>query len=336
MTRFNKEKEIPSLYKVFQDYFLIGAALNPSTLASQQGLIKKHFNSITAENEMKFEHLQPEEGRFNFELADKIVSFAKENEMKVRGHTLVWHNQTSDWMFTNEDGSVVGRETLLERMKIHITTVMERYKGEVYCWDVVNEVIEDNGTDVLRESKWTEIIGDDFIEKAFEYAHQADPEALLFYNDYNESHPEKREKIYTLVRGLIKKRVPIHGIGLQAHWNLSGPSYDNIRTAIKKYASLGLTIHLTEMDVSVFNWDDRRVELTEPTEEMLVIQAERYQAFFEILREHANVISSVTFWGAADDYTWLDGFPVEGRKNWPFVFDENHQPKESFWNIVDF
>lgn len=336
MTWFNKEQEIPSLYKVFQDYFLIGAAVNPSTLVSQQELIKKHFNSITAENEMKFEQLQPEEGRFTFEAADKIVSFAKENGMKVRGHTLVWHNQNSDWLFTNEDGSVVDRETLLKRLKIHITAVMERYKGEIYCWDVVNEVIEDNGTDLLRDSKWTEIIGDDFIEKAFEYAHQADPEALLFYNDYNESLPEKREKIYTLVKGLVEKGVPIHGIGLQAHWNLSGPSYDNISAAIKNYASLGLTIHLTEMDVSVFEWDDRRTELIEPTEEMLVIQAERYQGLFRMLRENADVISSVTFWGAADDYTWLDDFPVEGRKNWPFVFDENHQPKESFWSIVDF
>jgi endo-1,4-beta-xylanase len=246
------DKEIPSLNEVFGDHFLIGAAVNLDTLVSQQKLIKKHFNSITAENDMKFEHLQPEEGQFHFGIADKIVSFAKENGMKVRGHTLVWHNQTPNWMFINKDGSAVNRETLLERMKTHITTVIERYKGEIYCWDVVNEVIEDNGSNLLRESKWTEIIGDDFIEKAFEYAHQANPEALLFYNDYNESHPEKREKIYSFVKGLTEKGVPIHGIGLQAHWSLSGPSYENIKASIKKYASLGLTIHLTEMDVSVF------------------------------------------------------------------------------------
>ena len=332
----NKSNEIPSLHSIYKDHFMIGAAVNPLTLNTQGELIKKQFNSITAENQMKFEELQPEPGRFTFEVADKIVSFAKENSMKVRGHTLVWHNQTPDWMFMNEDGSVTDRETLLERMKFHITTVMERYKGQIYCWDVVNEVVADEGTELLRESKWTEIIGDDFIEKAFEYAHEADPEALLFYNDYNESHPNKREKIYTLVKGLVDKGIPIHGIGLQAHWNLKGPSYEDIRAAIEKYATLGLEIHLTEMDVSVFSYEDRRADLTEPTEEMQALQIERYTELFKMLREYSHVITSVTFWGAADDYTWLDDFPVRGRKNWPFVFDENHEPKESFWSIIDF
>lgn len=331
-----KGNNIPSLHEVYQDDFLIGAAVNPKTLNSQQDLLRKHFNSITAENQMKFEELQPEPGHFTFEVADKIVAFAKENGMKVRGHTLVWHNQTPDWMFMNEDGSVTDRETLLERMKLHITTVMQHYKGQIYCWDVVNEVIADEGTELLRESKWTEIIGDDFIEKAFEYAHEADPEALLFYNDYNESHPSKCEKIYTLVKGMIDKGIPIHGIGLQAHWNLTGPSYEDIRAAFDKYATLGLEIHLTEMDVSVFSYEDRRTDLTEPTEEIQMLQVERYTEFFKILREYNHVISSVTFWGAADDYTWLDDFPVKGRKNWPFVFDENHKPKQSFWNIIDF
>lgn len=334
---FNHQlKEVPSLHEVYKDNFLIGAAVNPRTLQSQQVLIKKHFNSITAENEMKFEELQPEKGIFTFEVADEIVSFAKENNMQVRGHTLVWHNQTPDWMFTNEDGSETDRETLLERMKVHITTVMNRYKGQIYCWDVVNEAIADDGTKLLRESKWTDIIGDDFIEKAFEFAHEADPDALLFYNDYNESNPKKRDKIYSLVKGLVDKGVPIHGIGLQAHWNLVSPSYEEIRIAIEKYASLGLEIHLTEMDVSVFSYEDRRTDLTEPIPEMEVLQVERYTAFFKLLREYSDVISSVTFWGAADDYTWLDNFPVRGRKNWPFVFDVNHKPKQSFWKIIDF
>lgn len=331
-----KGNNIPSLHEVYQDHFLIGAAVNPKTLDSQQDLLRKHFNSITAENEMKFEELQPEPGHFTFDVADEIVSFAKENGMKVRGHTLVWHNQTPDWMFLNEDGSVTDRETLLERMKLHITTVMQHYKGQAYCWDVVNEVIADEGTELFRKSKWTEIIGDDFVEKAFEYAHEADPEALLFYNDYNESHPNKREKIFTLVKGLVDKGIPIHGIGLQAHWNLTGPSYEDIRAALEKYATLGLEIHLTELDVSVFNYEDRRTDLTEPTKDMQALQAERYTELFKILREYSHVISSITFWGAADDYTWLDDFPVKGRKNWPFVFDENQEPKESFWNIIDF
>lgn len=336
MSKNIKDANVPSLHKVYQDYFSIGAAVNPRTLVAQEDLLKTHYNSITAENEMKFEELQPEEGKFTFDVADQMVEFAQENGMEVRGHTLVWHNQTPEWMFLNEDGSTVDRETLLARLKIHIFTVMERYKGKIYCWDVVNEAVSDEEEEILRESKWPEIIGDDFIDYAFKYAHEADPDALLFYNDYNESHPDKRDKIYKLVKGLIDRGVPIHGIGLQAHWNIYDPSYEHIKQALEKYATLGLKIHLTEMDVSVFKHGDRRTDLTEPTEEMLTLQAERYEEFFKILREHADAIKSVTFWGGADDYTWLSDFPVRGRKNWPFVFDENHQPKESFWRIVNF
>lgn len=335
MTQRNQGK-IPSLYEKYKDHFFIGAAVNQDTIDSQQELLKKHFNSITAENEMKFENLQPEEEKFTFAVADKLVSFAKENQKLVRGHTLVWHNQTPDWIFTNKNGSLADRKTVLERMNSHISTVVKRYKDSIYCWDVVNEVIADEGQNLLRESKWLEAIGEDFIDRAFEFAHQADPDALLFYNDYNESHPQKREKIYTLVKGLVDSDVPIHGVGLQAHWNLSGPSYDNIRQAIEKYATLGLQIQLTEMDVSVFDFDDRRKDLTEPTEDMKAIQAERYEGFFNIFREYSDVITGVTFWGAADDYTWLNDFPVKGRKNWPFVFDEKHQPKPSFWKIIQF
>lgn len=285
---------------------------------------------------MKFDRLQPKEDQYRFEKADEMIAFANQNGKKVRGHTLVWHNQTSDWIFKNEDGSMVDRENLLQRMKKHITTVMERYRGRIYSWDVVNEAASDSGVNLLRDSKWLEIIGEDFIDKAFEYAHEADPNATLFYNDYNESNPEKRDKIYTMAKGLVERGVPIHGIGLQAHWNLTSPTYDDIRQAIEKYASLGLQIQITEMDVSVFDHEDKRIDLTEMTEEMKAIQAERYGQFFKLLREYKDVISAVTFWGVADEYTWLDNFPVTGRKNWPFIFDQNHQPKDSFWKIVDF
>lgn len=326
--------EIPSLYKLYEDYFHIGAAVNPYTIKTSKDLINKHFSSITAENEMKFGSLEPEEGIFTFEKADQIMDFAKEHNKEVRGHTLVWHNQTSDWLFTNKDGSLTDRETLLSRMKNHIDTVVGRYKGQIYCWDVVNEAVTDSGENILRDSKWLEIAGEDFIDKAFEYAHLADPDAILFYNDYNESSPVKREKIYALAKGLVERGVPIHGIGMQAHWSNFHPNLDDIRQAIERYASLGLQIHVTEMDVSVFNFDDKRTDLKAPTAEMMEKQAERYDQFFRIFREYKDVISCVTFWGAADDYTWLDGFPVRGRKNWPFVFDENHQPKESFYKIT--
>ncbi|MDM5327455.1 endo-1,4-beta-xylanase [Neobacillus sp. CF12] len=321
--------EVPSLSQVYEQYFNIGAAVNLTTIDSQKELLRKHFNSITAENDIKFIEIQPVEGQFTFEKADQLAAFAKENGMKMRGHTFVWHNQTPDWVF--EDAN---RETLLQRMKDHITMVMKRYKGTIFCWDVVNEAVTDEGTELYRPTKWLEIIGEDYIEKAFEFAHEADPEALLFYNDYNESNPEKREKIYKLVKSLVDKGVPIHGVGLQAHWNLVNPSLEDIRTAIERYASLGLELHLTELDVSVFNFEDKRTDLTEPTHEMLELQAKRYHQVFQLLRQYQENITSVTFWGAADDYTWLSDFPVRGRKNWPFLFDENHQPKESFWKVV--
>lgn len=327
---------IPSLHEVFSEQFLIGAAVNPHTLVEQRDLLIKHFNSLTAENEMKFERVHPAEKHYTFEEADRMIAFAQANGMGVRGHTLVWHNQTPNWMFEDTSGNAVDRETLLARMKDHIETVVTRYKGSIYAWDVVNEAVSDSGVELLRSSRWPDIAGEDFIAKAFEYAHAVDSEAMLFYNDYNESIPEKREKIYKLVKSLKEKDVPIHGVGLQAHWNLANPTIDDIRQAIERYASLGLMLHITEMDVSVFDFEDKRTDLLAPTEDMIERQAERYRQFFQVFKEYSEHITSVTFWGAADDYTWLDNFPVRGRKNWPFIFDQNHKPKQAFRDITQF
>jgi endo-1,4-beta-xylanase len=327
--------EIPKLRDEFKQHFRIGAAVNPFTLTAQAELLKQHFNSVTAENEMKFESLHPEEDRYMFTDADRIIDFATAHQMGVRGHTLVWHNQTSSWVFENRDGGAVDRVTLLARLQSHIETVVSRYKGIIYAWDVVNEAVSDKSGELLRPSKWLDIIGEDFIAKAFEFAHAADPNSLLFYNDYNESVPEKREKIYTLIRSLKGKGVPIHGVGLQAHWNLVHPTIDDIRQAIERYASLDMKLHITELDMSMFEFEDHRTDLKVPTKEMLVAQAERYRQAFQLFKEYREHVHSVTFWGAADDYTWLDGFPVRGRKNWPFLFDEQHQPKQSFWDVIE-
>ncbi|WP_416151386.1 endo-1,4-beta-xylanase [Salipaludibacillus sp. HK11] len=330
-----KSVEIPSLWSVYQNHFPIGAAVNDISIRSDKELLVKHFNSLTSENDMKPVSLQPVEGVFTFEKADKMFAFADKNNMKVRGHTLIWHNQTPDWFFEDERGAQVSKEKLLSRMESHISTVVKRYKGRIYSWDVVNEAISDDENEFLRKSKWFEILGEDFIAKAFEFAHKADPEASLFYNDYNECHPEKLEKIYRLVKSLVDKGVPIHGVGLQAHWNLFKPTIEDIRIALERYASLGLQIQITEMDVSVFDWEDRRTDLKEPTEQMLEMQEQRYEEFFDLLKEYRDVITSVTFWGVSDKYTWLSDFPVPGRKNWPFVFDDNHEVKNSFWKIVN-
>ncbi|CAM4500250.1 endo-1,4-beta-xylanase [Paenibacillus typhae] len=324
----------PALKDMFADDFKIGAAVNPPTIRSQEQLLAYHFNSITAENEMKFESVHPQEEVYTFDQADGLAAFARKHGLAMRGHTLVWHNQTSDWLFTDGAGASVSKELLLARLKSHIDTVVGRYRGQIYAWDVVNEVIADEGPELLRPSKWLEIAGPEFIAKAFEYAHEADPQALLFYNDYNESHPQKRDKIYTLLKSLLDQGVLVHGVGLQAHWNLYDPALDDIRAAIEKYASLGLQLQLTELDMSLFRFDDKRTDLTSPPPELLELQAERYDGVFRLLREYRQVISSVTFWGAADDYTWLDNFPVRGRKNWPFLFDEQHRPKPAFERLA--
>jgi len=323
-----------TLKEHFKDKFLVGAAVSKYTIDQDQELLKKHFNSITAENEMKPMHLQPEQGKFTFEVADKMVQFAEDNGMEVRGHTLVWHNQMPKWFFTDENGNDVSREELLKRMKDHIDTVVTRYKGRIHAWDVVNEAVEDRGDQIYRSSKWIDIIGEDFIDYAFKYAHEADPDALLFYNDYNESHPNKREKIYQLVKGLLDRGVPIHGVGLQAHWNLYDPTHQDIEAAIKRYSELGLQLHVTEMDVSVFEFGDQRTDVKEPTKEMLHLQAERYERFFDLFTKYHEHVTSVTFWGISDAYTWLNDFPVRGRKNWPFVLDEKGEPKPAYHRIV--
>lgn len=329
-----ENRAIPRLRDVFADQFQIGAAVNPLTIVQSENLLKTHFNSITAENEMKPVRLHPSEDTYTFEDADRLVAFARSNGMHMRGHTLVWHNQTPDWFFQTNNGGLVDKDTLFARMKAHIDTVVGRYKQDVFCWDVVNEAVADEGDNLLRESKWTAIAGDEFIAKAFEYAHAADPHAELFYNDYNESHPAKRDKIIRLVQSLVERGIPIHGVGLQAHWNLYEPDLGHIREAIERYAALGLKLHITEMDVSHYAFQDRRADLNQPTEEMEALFTERFAQFFDLFREYSAHIANVTFWGVDDSYTWLKYFPVQNRENWPLLFDANKQPKEAFWRIV--
>ncbi|RCW74777.1 endo-1,4-beta-xylanase [Saliterribacillus persicus] len=321
--------QIPSLKEVFKTDFHIGAAVNPKTLKSSKELLDYHFSSITAENVMKFEVIHPKKDTYDFTQADLLADYARKNDKKMRGHTLVWHNQTPNWVFENTN-----KEKVLSMMKQHIFKIVERYKDVVHAWDVVNEAIDDKAETFYRKSPWLDLAGEEFIEKAFLFAHEADPQATLFYNDYNACDPVKSEKIYQLVKRLKEKGVPIHGIGMQAHWNIYDPSIDEIRAAIKKYVSLGVEIHITEMDVSVFEFEDKRTDLTQPTEEMISMQQKRYREFFDIFKEYKEHIGSVTFWGIADDYTWLDDFPQKGRKNWPFLFDDKQQPKEVFFHII--
>lgn len=328
--------DLPSLHEVYQDYFPIGTAVTPAMLIVRGELITDQFNSITAENEMKPASVQPRQGQFDFNNADTLVQFAKENNLLVRGHTLVWHDQTPSWFFVDQDNNDVTREVLLERMKAHIDEVVGRYQGQVYTWDVVNEVVSDEGSHILRDSRWLEIIGEDYIEKAFQYAHEADPDALLFYNDYNLVQYGKRSKALRLVESLLDKGVPIHGVGIQGHWDVYGPSIEEIEETIQAFAELGLQIHITELDMSFYRWQDHNQSYDEPPAHLLEAQAVRYGQIFELFRTYQDVITNVTLWGVTDERSWLNYTPVQGRDNWPLLFDSSGQPKPGFESVVDF
>lgn len=326
----------------YQSYFPIGVAVSPQLLKSADAkLILQQFNSMTPENVMKPGPIHPAEDRYNWEPADEIVNFAQLNHLKVRGHTLCWHQQTGDWFFKDASGNPASKDVLLKRLKDHITNVVSRYKGKIYAWDVVNEAIADDSTKFLRDSPWYKICGEDFIAKAFEYAHEADPDAQLFYNDYNSERPEKAERIYRLLKKLVDAKVPIHGVGLQGHWSIFEPKESELRNAIKTFSSLGLKIQITELDVSVYKWGKINRELKPDevysfTPELEQKQIEKYKMAFNVFREYKNVITGITFWNLSDKHTWLDNYPVRGRKNFPLLFDVNLKPKKVYWEVVKF
>jgi len=326
----------------YKDYFPIGVAVNTKTLNGDEGiLLLREFNSVTPENAMKMGSIHPHKDDYFWRDADSIVNFAQQHHLRIRGHNLCWHEQTPDWIFKDEFGKLVSKEVLLKRLKDHITTVVKRYKGKIYAWDVVNEAIGDGGNELIRNSLWYKICGEEYIAKAFEYAHEADPKALLFYNDYNTERPSKRNKIYQLLKKLIELKVPIHGIGLQAHWSVFEPSEKELRETIELFSSLGLQIHITELDMSIYPWEkDRREkssgENDKLTPEMERNQADRYAKVFKIFREYRKNVTSVTFWNLSDRYSWLDYYPVRGRKNYPLLFDQNLQRKKAYTEVTRF
>ena len=325
--------EIPSLCERYRDYFPIGAGVRLDDLEQRRHLLVKHFNSITAGGEMKFKPTHPSEYEYTFDAADQLAEFARSNGFLMRGHTLIWHEGPPSWVFEDKTGAKAPRELVLERMREHIHTVVGRYKDVVYCWDVVNEAVGHEKDRLLRESPWLDAVGDDFVKKAFEFAHEADPNALLFYNDYSAIVPERREKICQLLTGLLDEGVPVHGMGMQGHWDLDVRT-DDIKAAIERYASLGLDVQITELDISLYP-QHVKAEFPPADASSFERQTEVYGKIFEVFRSYKDSITGVTFWGVADDRTWLDYYPVRGRKNYPLLFDVNHQPKEAFWRVVN-
>lgn len=339
----NEASRDKGLKDFYADFFDIGVAVSPRALRSDESsLIETHFNSLTAENVMKSQVIHPKENTYDWAQADSIVAYAQRHNMKLRGHTLVWHNQTPPWLFIGSDGKTVAKDVLLERMRAHIHAVVSRYKGKVYAWDVVNEAVSDQKGEYLRKSKFLEIIGEDYIAKAFQFAHEADPDALLFYNDYNEIDSVKRSKIIRLAKELRKAGVPIHGIGLQGHWAINEPSRPQLEQTLADFSNTGLTLHITELDISVYpkehNARERKAEdnNAEFNTEKRQKQEEVYAMCFEFFRKYKANIRSVTFWNISDRHSWLDNFPVKGRKDYPLMFDENLQPKTAYYRVTEF
>ena len=340
-----------SLKEAYEDLFPVGAAVDSQSYNTHDAVLSKHFNSVTPENEMKFSSLQNTQGQFTYSAADQIVNYAVRNNMKVRGHTLVWHSQNPSWLFSG-----ASRDTLLSRMRTHISNVVGHFKGKLYAWDVVNEAIMEDGSyrdgneEEGKQSQWYAIIGESYIAEAFKAAHEADPDAKLFYNDFYDYIPAKQQGIYEMLRGLIEQGVPIHGVGMQCHLNIepstnsSNQGYyqdvSHLEDAIELYSSLGLEVQVTELDLSLYipgitYTQDQFYTQATFTPELQNKQAARYREFFELFRKHADVITGVTFWGIADDNTWLSEFS-SGRKDFPLLFDTSHDPKPAYDAVIDF
>jgi len=328
----------------YKNYFTIGVAVSPRALKTDEAnLILQQFSSMTPENAMKMGPIHPRENEYYWRDADSIAAFAKRNNLKLRGHTLCWHNQTPRWFFTDSvTGKQVTKEVLLQRLKDHITTVVSRFKGTIYAWDVVNEVISDNKDEYFRPSLFYQICGEEFVAKAFEYAHAADPDALLFYNDYNEINPVKREKIIRMVKEMQIKGIPIHGIGLQGHWAVNEPSKEQLEKTLGDFSTLNLKIQVTELDISVYLKEHNARERKPADYDTIFTvdkeqkQMEVYKMCFEAFRKYRQNISAITFWNISDRHSWLDNFPVKGRKDYPLLFDKNLQPKKAYWEVVRF
>lgn len=334
----------PGLKDAYKDYFTVGVAVNQRNVSdeAQMAIIKKQYNSVTAENDWKPGMIHPKEGVWNFERADKIANFCRENGIKMRGHCLCWHSQFADWMFVDKKGKPVKKEVFYERLREHIHTVVNRYKDVVYAWDVVNEAIADGGSprhgqepNPYRQSRHYQLCGDEFIAKAFEFAREADPDALLFYNDYSTVDPGKRERIYEMVKKMKEAGVPIDGIGMQGHYNIYFPDEELLDKAITRFSEIVSHIHITELDLRTNTESGGQLAFSRGEAKplagyMQTLQEDQYARIFKVLRRHKDVIDNVTFWNLSDKDSWL------GVNNHPLPFDENYKAKRSLRIIRDF
>ncbi|MBK3519382.1 endo-1,4-beta-xylanase [Carboxylicivirga marina] len=346
-------EELALLKELYSEDFLIGVSLNSNFTQNEiedksLGLIKSQFNSVVAGNTMKPVNIQRTEGDFYFDEADHFMSIGEMYDMKIIGHTLVWHNQVPDWMFEDEHGNEVSREVLLQRMETHINTLVGRYKGRIHGWDVVNEAI--NGG-AYRDTRWYSIIGENYLDSAFTYAHRADPDAELYYNDFGMQNENKRLAVVNMVKRLQAAGVPIHGIGMQAHYTLN-VDVNEVEKSIIAFSELGVNVMITELDISVLPsppasdigvkeigndpaYDAQYNPYPDALpEEIETQQATKYRDLFNVFLMHREQISRVTFWGLNDLESWKNNHPIKGRTDYPLLFDRDNNPKKAFYELV--
>lgn len=340
------------LKDTFKDRFLIGTAVNADITRGKYPdlteIIKRNFSSITPENALKWESLRGKDGEWKWAEADSFVAFGQEHKIHSVGHCLAWHSQIPDSVFKNAKGSYIKPAELRSKMTDHITTLVSRYKGKLAAWDVVNEAVGDDNA--MRKSHYFKILGENFIDLAFNLAHEIDPNAHLLYNDYNIEKDGKREAALALLGRLKKRGVPVQGVGIQGHIAIDGPSIADIEKSIEAYAKLGLRVHFTELDVDVLSreWDSPTADITtrfdytperDPyikgmSKERNDQLSARYESLFKLFIKHKDKIDRVTLWGISDDMTWLNDFPIKGRTNHPLLFDRTHQPKDVYFRLL--
>ena len=337
----------PSLKKVFKNDFLIGTALNTQQIEEKDSgavaLVPQQFNAVTPENVMKAAIIQPGWNDFNFKVADELVDYAAKHNMKVNAHTLIWHNQLPPFMWQMQDADSV--KTYFQK---HITTVASRYDGKVYSWDVVNEALNEDGT--LRNSVFLQKLGEDYITEAFRLAQKAAPHTKLYYNDYNIEQPAKRAGAIALIKKIQAAGVRIDGVGIQGHWKYNTVPMHDIEESIKAFAALGIEVMFTELDLGVLPnpWDGNTAEVSNTAEgndkmnpytkalpdSVAAVQAKAYADLFSLFLKYNQSISRVTFWGVADGVSWLNGWPVRGRTNYPLLFNRQYNPKAAFYSVI--
>lgn len=352
LTAKNSVKEQPSLKNALKHKFLMGVALNTNQIRGVDPkclpVILHHFNSIVAENCMKSEVVQPKEGQFDFVKADQFVKFGEQHKMVIIGHTLIWHSQAPKWFFVDDKGATVTREVLIERMKTHIYTVVKRYKGRVKGWDVVNEAINDDGT--YRESPFYKIIGKEYIKFAFQFAHDADPKAELYYNDYSMAKEGRRNSVVKMVKELQQDGIKVSAIGMQGHLTMDFPVVDDFEKSIVAFATTGAKVMITEMDITIIPFPSTKVSADvalrykyDPKmnpypnglpDSVATTLHNRYASFFRLFLKHADKISRVTVWGLTDSDSWRNDWPITGRTDYPLLFDRNYQPKPIVDTII--